>query len=463
MKDDFYHIYANKLKNISVDQVDQENQWKKISSKLPTKEKNRNFILFKFLVILFFTGFAVYLLSHFLNDARIYDDQLMVKKSIEICNTIGSSFQNQKTNNLLTKKSKGYKQKHKKHYRAESIDSCQEQDFLVTSKSTSNTTSNLVDKHSFIETLNYESVSNDIDVTSSKPKELKPFEILPQLDINPFKTTLDIANSMTIHEPSKSVFNKTYLGLGAGYIIQSNQHSKSQASIPQHIFKEKLSFKNGFYIRSSFLFQVSNNIRISSGLDYSVTNYHSHHDRNINMSELNYIDKNHENLSRYSLQYDISDGVTQSRINLYLFDVVPGQHINQNDSFQINMTLTRKVKNLSIPAFLDIKLIQTNRFQSFVRSGFNIGVIQSANTTFEHHSESCEELFIKSGFKPEIHSSTINKVDLSSMLGLVFEYHLTSNTALSITPEIYFQSIKNKGLLLSHNNISIQFLYNLKH
>ncbi|MBK7467302.1 MAG: hypothetical protein IPJ43_11010 [Saprospiraceae bacterium] len=87
-----------------------------------------------------------------------------------------------------------------------------------------------------------------------------------------------------------------------------------------------------------------------------------------------------------NLLYSTFDGNIQSRVNLSLFEIAQNQMINHNDTFDLNMSITRKSYFLNATIF-GKKNCEYIKIKIYTKLGTNIKLHSIISNTLNHQTE----------------------------------------------------------------------------
>ncbi len=248
-----------------------------------------------------------------------------------------------------------------------------------------------------------------------------------------------------------------YLRLFTGPLFdtkQNNNQTKDPLAIHEHILKTKL----GYHLGGSLYYQKTEKLRYGLGLQYNYSSFITDHHVNVTPEKLSHTSTGN-GIKKYEFAYNTFDGNIQSRVNLSLFEIAQNQMIKHNDTFDLNMSITRKTHTFLMPLFLERKIASYKKIKIYTKLGTNIKLHSIISNTLNHQTESCKELCFVNGFEPKIVSEVENKLSISGIVGLNFELKLNPKILMGIGPEIVIHPNQNNTSWFHQQAISAYISY----
>ena len=476
MDDKFYKAYAEKLNELQSNSSNKELDWDALSLKLSKKEKRRRaFAYFWSVLLAFLTIITITFISQ--KPTKKPAIQIVENKLIAAQLKKGTIDSNC-SNNTITNTTEN--PRNKKHaYLSSSPNTSIEANFSSriqispkpknTIISKNNAKNNSVPNlHTIITNENI--LSSSFPMTGSK-KENEA--IIPdanfELDnINPIQT---ISSEFVIQNDENKIlkFNSLpdlikpksnkwiYLRLFTGPLFdtkQNNNQTKDPLAIHEHILKTKL----GYHLGGSLYYQKTEKLRYGLGLQYNYSSFITDHHVNVTPEKLSHTSTGN-GIKKYEFAYNTFDGNIQSRVNLSLFEIAQNQMIKHNDTFDLNMSITRKTHTFLMPLFLERKIASYKKIKIYTKLGTNIKLHSIISNTLNHQTESCKELCFVNGFEPKIVSEVENKLSISGIVGLNFELKLNPKILMGIGPEIVIHPNQNNTSWFHQQAISAYISY----
>jgi hypothetical protein len=248
-----------------------------------------------------------------------------------------------------------------------------------------------------------------------------------------------------------------YLRLFTGPLFdtkQNNNQTKDPLAIHEHILKTKL----GYQLGGSLYYQKTEKLRYGLGLQYNYSSFITDHHVNVTPEKLSHTSTGN-GIKKYEFAYNTFDGNIQSRVNLSLFEIAQNQMIKHNDTFDLNMSITRKTHTFLMPIFLERKIASYKKIKIYTKLGTNIKLHSIISNTLNHQTESCKELCFVNGFEPKIVSEVENKLSISGIVGLNFELKLNPKILMGIGPEMAIHPNQNNTSWFHQQAISAYVSY----
>lgn len=475
MDDKFYKAYAEKLNELQSNSSNKELDWNALSLKLSKKEKRRRaFAYFWSVLLAFLTIITITFISQ--KPTKKPAIQIVENKLIAAQLRKGTIDSNCSNNTINTTENP----RNKKHaYLSSSPNTSIEANFasriqispkpMNTIISKNNAKNNSVPNlHTIITNENI--LSSSFPIIGSKKKN---DAIIPnanfELDyINPIQT---ISTGLAIQNDENKIlkFNSLpdlikpksnkwiYLRLFTGPMFdtkQNNNQTKDPLAIHEHILKTKL----GYHLGGSLYYQKTEKLRYGLGLQYNYSSFITDHHVNVSPEKLSYASTGN-GIKKYEFAYNTFDGNIQSRVNLSLFEIAQNQMINHNDTFDLNMSITRKTHTFLMPLFLERKIASYKKIKIYTKLGTNIKLHSIISNTLNHQTESCKELCFVNGFEPKIVSEVENKLSISGIVGLNFELKLNPKILMGFGPEMVIHPNQNNTSWFHQQAISAYISY----
>ena len=476
MDDKFYKAYAEKLNELQSNSSNKELDWNALSLKLSKKEKRRRaFAYFWSVLLAFLTIITITFISQ--NPTKKPAIQIIENKLIAAQAKKGIIDSNC-SNNTITYNTENPRNK-KNAYLSSSPNTSIEANFssrIQISPKPKNTiisknnakNSSVTNLHTIITNENI--LSSSIPMIGSK----KEFDAIItdanfELDnINPIQT---ISSEFAIQNDENKIlkFNSLpdlikpksnkwiYLRLFTGPMFdtkQNNNQTKDPLAIHEHILKTKL----GYQLGGSLYYQKTEKLRYGLGLEYNYSSFITDHHVNVTPEKLSHTSTGN-GIKKYEFAYNTFDGNIQSRVNLSLFEIAQNQMIKHNDTFDLNMSITRKTHTFLMPLFLERKIASYKKIKIYTKLGTNIKLHSIISNTLNHQTESCKELCFVNGFEPKIVSEVENKLSISGIVGLNFELKLNPKILMGIGPEIVIHPNQNNTSWFHQQAISAYISY----
>ncbi|MBP6539649.1 MAG: hypothetical protein KA234_04925 [Saprospiraceae bacterium] len=246
-----------------------------------------------------------------------------------------------------------------------------------------------------------------------------------------------------------------------GKYFEKNLFEHSLSDYPSSIMESIASSKNGKQM-NLFVLMQKHKWRFGLGVEYTSYEFETTHNTNFGVKDIDYQSTDGSNIKKYEYQYDIFDGSISSRVRLSLFEVSPNQTIHHNDTFNINMTLSRSISKVQIPIIVERKFLDFKKFSLNGKIGASTLIHTTVNNSLNHKNESCRELCFVHGFDPEVISKPSKEYKIFGVVGLGVEYHASSNISIGISPDFIIHPNHNYTSWLHQQALGFYISYKIK-